>query len=131
MSFIALCPVEKDTRTRMVVKRCAGWNISVWIEALTRTDNDMELNNLKNETPVKRNVLYISVVFFALYVLLLFFFMWRNAYCYSFDEYYSLGSADLSFHTQYRRSPYMNYLVRWVAMLAGKKYYAMKLIGGW
>ena len=51
-----------------------------------------------------------------------------NYYSFSFDEFYSIGSINDSFDTEYSLSIYINYLVRLLGMIGGDSYYVVKLI---
>lgn len=65
---------------------------------------------------------------FLLYIAVNVFFVISNYGAYSIDEFYSLGSANLSVSTMYNRASYINALIRLLSRLFGSSYYIFKMI---
>lgn len=68
------------------------------------------------------------VLCFVIYIVVQAFLVINNYGSYTIDEFYSLGSANLSVHTTYNQAPYINGLVRLLSQVFGSSYYVFKMI---
>jgi len=86
----------------------------------------VKMNNQKDTLLFNKRVALIIcfIIFIIANVILIII----NIDSYAFDEFYHIGSANLSFDTDYKRAIYINYLVKLFSQVFGGSYYTIRLI---